>query len=216
MLLDAHGLERNGYLFMPGVRETDLSHTIRQLGPLRVDPRSPEPVRDIRPQPLQFAKENTLSSRYGTDGFPFHTDTAHWDRPARYLALYCVDPGEGKRAILLQDSRVWRLDEVEKDLACRALWKAGHLRPRLCMLAEGAGGELTIRYDMDCMRPMTKEARELKALVEARISCSAQLRIEWQPECLLIIDNRRMMHARGKSSQPDKRRVLKRMLIGGD
>jgi alpha-ketoglutarate-dependent taurine dioxygenase len=216
MLLDEHGLERDGYSFMPDVRERDLSHTVRQLGPIRVDPRTPEPVRDIRPQLLQVAKENTLSSRYGTDAFPFHTDTAHWDRPARYLVLYCVDPGEGKRATLLQDSRLWRLDEVEKDLACRALWKTGHLRPRLCVLAEGAGGELTIRYDMDCMRPMTKEAQELKVLVEARISCSAQLRIEWQPECLLIIDNRRMVHARGKSSQPDKHRVLKRMLIGGD
>jgi alpha-ketoglutarate-dependent taurine dioxygenase len=216
MLLDTGQLECEGYLFVPDVRDADLSRTITQLGPIRVDPRSPEPVRDIRPQPSQFAKENTLSSRYGTDGFPFHTDTAHWDRPARYLALYCVDPGEGKRATLLQDSRVWYLDEFEKELACRALWKTGHLQPRLCMLAEAAGAEIAVRYDMDCMRPMTREARELKVLVEARISCSAQLRIEWRPECLLIIDNRRMVHARGKSSRPDKRRVLKRMLIGGD
>lgn len=215
MSLDARGLERVGYSFVRGVRDTDLIHAVQQLGTLRVDPRSPEPVREIRPQAVQFAKENTLSSRYGTDAFPFHTDTAHWDRPARYLALYCVDPGEGKRPTLIQDSRLWRLDEVERDLACRALWKTGHLRPRLCMLAECTEGELAIRYDMDCMRPMTREARELEALIEDRISRSGQTQIDWQPDSLLIIDNRRMVHARGKSYRPDTSRVLKRMLVGG-
>jgi L-asparagine oxygenase len=215
MSLDARELERDGYSFIQCVRETDLLDTVRQFGPLRVDPRSPGPVRDIRPQLIEFAKENTLSSRYGTGAFPFHTDTAHWDRPARYLALYCVDPGEGKRPTLIQDSRQWRLDEDETDLACRALWKTGHLRPRLCMFAERTEGELAIRYDMDCMRPMTREARELEALIEARISRSALTQIDWQPESLLIIDNRRMVHARGKNNGPDTSRVHKRMLIGG-
>src|SRR5258708_33000235 len=110
--------------------------SVQQPGPIRVDRRSPEPVRDIRPQPVHSAKQNTLSSRYGTDAFPFHTDTAHWDQPARYLVLYCVNPGEGNRATLLQDSRVWQHDDAQKDRACRALWKNGHVRPRLCMLAE--------------------------------------------------------------------------------
>jgi alpha-ketoglutarate-dependent taurine dioxygenase len=208
-------LERHGYLVMRDVSEMDLISSVQHLGGIRVDPRSPQAVRDIRPQPLQFAKENTLSSRYGTDAFPFHTDTAHWDRPARYLALYCVDPGEGKRATLLLDTRQWNLDDAEADLACRALWKTGHLRPQLCMLAEKQESGLAFRYDMDCMQPMTNEAHKLKDLIEARILCSAQRSIEWEPECLLIIDNQRMLHARGKSARPDTSRVHKRMLIGG-
>jgi alpha-ketoglutarate-dependent taurine dioxygenase len=83
------------------------------------------------------------------------------------------------------------------------------------MLGERTEGELAIRYDMDCMRPMTREARELEALIGARINRSAQTQIDWQPESLLIIDNWRMVHARGKSNSADIRRVLKRMLIGG-
>jgi L-asparagine oxygenase len=192
-----------------------LIYIVQQLGPIRVDPRSPYPVRDIRPQPVQSAKINTLSSRYGTDAFPFHTDTAHWEQPARYLALYCVDPGEGKRPTLLQDSRAWEFDDLEEDLACGALWKTGHVRPRLCMIAERTEGCLAVRYDKDCMRPMTAKARHLEAIIEVRISQSAQTQIDWKPECLLIIDNRRMLHARASSTQIDKNRVLKRILIGG-
>jgi L-asparagine oxygenase len=216
MILDLSQLEHEGFLLLGGIGEADLTGIVQSLGPLRVDPRSPEPIRDIRPQDLKSAKQNTLSSRYGTGAFPFHTDTAHWDHPARYLGLYCVDPGEGRRATLLLDSRVWVLDDDEQDLACRALWATGHVRPRFCTFAKKAGDGLKIRYDMDCMKPMTKEAHGLKALVDARIQDCRSMRIEWEPQNLLIIDNRRMLHARASSTRPDAGRILKRMLIWGD
>ncbi|WP_081494288.1 TauD/TfdA family dioxygenase [Bradyrhizobium genomosp. III] len=216
MILDLSQLQRKGYLFVSEVSEADLACTVQQLGSLRVDPRSPEPIRDIRPQDLNSAKQNTLSSRYGTGAFPFHTDAAHWDHPARYLGLYCVDPGEGKRATLLQDSQVWALDNDEQELACRALWATGHVRPRFCTFAKETCHGLEIRYDMDCMKPMTKEAHSLKAVLEARIQDCKSTRIEWHPKSLLIIDNRRMLHARGSSARPDTGRILKRMLVGGD
>ncbi|MBR0754955.1 TauD/TfdA family dioxygenase [Bradyrhizobium jicamae] len=216
MILDLSQLKREGYLLLSEVDEGDLAGTAQELGPLRVDPRSPEPIRDIRPQDLESAKQNTLSSRYGTGAFPFHTDAAHWDHPAQYLGLYCVDPGEGRRATMLIDSRVWALDDDEQDLACRALWATGHVRPRLCTFAKETGSGLEIRYDMDCMKPMTREAHSLKALLEARIQDCKTTQIQWKPKDLLIIDNRRMLHARASSARPDTGRLLKRMLIGGD
>jgi L-asparagine oxygenase len=215
MALDINELENAGYSFTHGVNQKDLIEIVQQLGSISVDRRSPELVREIRPQPAHSAKQNTLSSRYGTSAFPFHTDTAHWDQPARYLALYCVDPGEGKRPTLLQDSRAWQLNDAEKELACRALWATGHVRPRLCMLAEHIGNCLGIRYDKDCMRPITAEARELDALIEFRINGAAPKQIDWFFGDLLVIDNRRMLHSRGKSSRMDTNRLLKRILIGG-
>ncbi|UPK28053.1 hypothetical protein [Bradyrhizobium sp. 195] len=215
MSIDVTQLESNGFAWARGVHETDLLETVQHLGNVRVDPRSPISVRDIRPQPPSSAKENTLSSRYGTNAFPFHTDSAHWDQPARYLVLFCVDPGEGERATLLQDSRAWQLRDDEIELACRALWRTGHVRPRLCTLAERSAEGMEVRYDNDCMRPMTREAWELGALVEERINRSEKTHVSWEPECLLVIDNRRMIHARGTSKRPDANRVLKRILIGG-
>jgi alpha-ketoglutarate-dependent taurine dioxygenase len=214
--LDINELEHAGYSFTHGIYQKDLIEIVQQLGPIRVDLRSPEPVREIRPQPADSAKQNTLSSRYGTNAFPFHTDTAHWDQPARYLVLYCVDPGEGKRPTLLQDSRAWQISDAEKELACRALWTTGHVRPRLCMLAARTTNYLTIRYDKDCMRPMTAEARRLEALIEFRIDQTDQKQIDWGAGDLLVIDNQRMLHARGKSNRTDANRILKRILIGGD
>jgi alpha-ketoglutarate-dependent taurine dioxygenase len=216
MSSDEEGLKRRGFLLMSGVPETELMDFAHQLGSIRVDKRSPELVREIRPQPLESAKSNTLSSRYGTNAFPFHTDTAHWHRPARYLILYCVNPGEGDRPTLLQDTHSWRLSVEEEDLICRAMWKTGHLRPHLCTVAEQSEQGLAFRYDRDCMKPMTAEARSVEVVVLAKLEQSPQSRIDWRSRTLLVIDNQRMLHARGQGSRPDYNRVLKRILVGGD
>lgn len=214
--LDLEALDRDGFCLAQGVQETDLLGVVEPLGRIRFDPRSPEPVRTIQPQQAGAAKTNTLSSRYGTGGFPFHTDTAHWKRPARYLLLYCVAPGEGMRPTRLQDSRAWQLTEEETDLACFLLWAFGHRHVRLGHLAVRSADRLAVRYDMDCMRPMTAEAGELKAILQHRIETTAETRIDWATGTLLAIDNHRIVHARGEAQRPDANRVLKRVLIGGD
>lgn len=216
MNLDEIGLRRDGYFFGAGFSEEDLKAVISRLGHVRVDDRSPDPVREISPQSIDLAKTNTLSSRYGAGQFPFHTDAAHWEKPARYLVLYCVNPGGGARPTLLQDSNKWHFSDAEIDLACRAIWRTGHIRTRLCMFAEFRGGELAIRYDRDCMRPMTNEARELDRLIEQKLSHSESVQIQWEKNCLLVIDNHRMVHARGLAKRPDANRTLKRILIGGN
>lgn len=215
MNVDLDKLERHGFVFQRGFHAEDLLVFSERIGPIRYDPRSPELIREILPQQVVDAKKNTLSSRYGTGSFPFHTDCAHWDRPAQYLLLFCVNPGEGRRQTLLQDSQSWTLATDEEELACRALWRTGHVRSRLCTVCERSVRGLTVRYDTDCMRPMTAEAREVALLLEANIEKSQQCEIDWEENCLLVVDNRRMVHARGKGELPDKSRVLKRILVGG-
>jgi L-asparagine oxygenase len=188
MTLDFGALERDGFCVANGISEGKVLDFVQHLGPIKVDPRNPEPVRDIRPQTAHVAKSNTLSSRYGVGSFPFHTDTAHWEHPTRCLVLFCVSPGEGGRPTLLLDSHKWRFDDAEEDLACQALWAIGHRRPRLSSIAVRSKGQLAIRYDMDCMRPMTADARKSKALLESRIYAKAE--------------------------HPDPNRVPKRILIG--
>lgn len=214
MTFDFEALDRDGFCMAQGVADRDLLDLVKPFGRIRVDPRSPEAVREIQPQHAGAAKSNTLSSRYGTGGFPFHTDTAHWRRPARYLILYCVAPGEGMRPTRLQDSRAWHLTEEEKDLACRALWAVGHRHVRLGHLAVRSADRIAVRYDMDCMRPMTSEARELKGILQHRVEATAETRIDWEKGSLLAIDNHRMVHARGEALRPDATRVLKRVLVG--
>ncbi|WP_441256111.1 TauD/TfdA family dioxygenase [Tardiphaga sp. 285_C5_N1_2] len=63
---------------------------------------------------------------------------------------------------------------------------------------------------------MTNEARELDRLIEQKLSHSESVQIQWEKNCLLVIDNHRMVHARGLAKRPDANRTLKRILIGGN
>src|ERR1700720_1820892 len=90
-------LEEKGYHISQKCPSDELLDLIAPLGKIVVDPRNPSPIREIQPQTLEDATPNTLSSRFGLGQFPFHTDTAHWKIPARYLVLYCVCRGRGGR-----------------------------------------------------------------------------------------------------------------------
>ena len=184
------------------------------LGEVRMDLRSPEPIRDIRPQLIAEAKPNTLSSRYGMEMFPFHTDVAHWQTPARYVILYCEDPGSGDRPTLLQDTRKWDIRESEQRAFLREVWKTGHVRPYLCTVGKLIGERLALRYDDGCMRPMTRAAYKLQEQIINYIETCPVTSVHWTPGKMLVMDNHRIVHARGKAHCSDRDRIIKRILIG--
>lgn len=197
------------------VASDDLHGIAASLGELRIDPRNPEPIRDICPQPRAEAKPNTLSSRYGMGQFPFHTDVAHWPLPARFVILYCQQPGSGARPTLLLDSWSWDLDEAQERALTREIWKSGHFAPRLCTIGTRVGNRLSIRFDEGCMMPMTPAASDVRYCVRSRISRSTPTYVHWASGKLLVMDNHRILHARGSAQRADTDRILKRILVGG-
>jgi L-asparagine oxygenase len=199
---------------MQGVCPEDIHHIGESFGEIRVDPRSPQAVRDIRPQTLDEAKPNTLSSRYGVGSFPFHTDVAHWEDPARFLLLYCEQPGSGARPTHLQDTLAWGLSSDDRKATLTEVWKTGHLHPHLCTVCNVRDDRFAWRFDEGCMQPMTAGAKELRNALIDQIQGSQVIDVCWTAGSMLIIDNHRMLHARGRARRLDRDRVIKRILIG--
>jgi L-asparagine oxygenase len=209
-------LERNGFFITDEIHEGALLQFASSIGEIRVDIRSPEPIRDIRPQSSQEAKANTLSSRYGMESFPFHTDVAHWTDPAHVVVLHCSNPGSGDRPTHIQDSRAWNLEPKEMDAILREVWKAGHVHPRLCTIGTKSADGMCIRFDEACMVPMTGPARELAKQIATHVHLTPTIDVVWSVGTTLVVDNRRMLHARGRSIRPDTDRIVKRILVGGN
>jgi L-asparagine oxygenase len=207
-------LETSGYLLVSGVKSEQLLDFVEPLGPVRIDPRDREPVRDLRPQSLHEATPNTLSSRYGIDSFPLHTDAAHWKEPARFLVLHCVHPGSGMRPTHVQDCLSWNWEQDDQRNASREVWKTGHLRPQLCTVGWYSGGRFRMRFDQACMSPLTTRAVLLGRRLTGYIKAARLVQIQWEAGLTLVIDNQRMLHCRGKAACPDSDRLLQRILIG--
>lgn len=208
-------LRESGYTFLSDIEFSELPSICAVLGTVTMDRRSPAPYRRISPQKIESAKENTLSSRYGTGAFPFHTDAAHWRHPPTHLMLFCEKPGSANRQTHLIDTRAWKIDDELRASMRSAIWRAGHKEPWLCTVAEENGGELAVRYDTSCMSPAGPKAERLRLQIESCIADSTKIQISWEKNSLLIINNSRLLHARAMASSSDNDRILIRTLIGG-
>lgn len=204
-----------GFATISGIQLAGVMSLAKELGEVTMDKRSPDLYRRISPQNLDVAKINTLSSRYGMGEFPFHTDVAHWKKPASYVLLYCEHVGAGHRPTQLIDTHAWSIStSLRHSLTCE-LWKSGYLSPMLCTVGSDVNGDLSIRYDLGCMRPIGTKSHKLKKQLGVLVLSSEKVAINWTCGLLVLIDNTRLLHARGQASVPDTDRVIIRVLVGG-
>ena len=208
-------IEADGYALRRSIDRQQLLEIATSLGPIKTDPRHPQQVRHIRPQRSVDAEPNTLSSRYGMEGFPFHTDAAHWHIPPKFVLLYCVEVGSGNRPTYLIDSQSLGLTNPELSLLSNAVWRSGHVKSFLCTVTSTFEKPFSIRYDSGCMSPRSGRALKADELITAKLKGAECKQVRWQNGDLLILDNHRVLHARGSAERADPDRVIARILIGG-
>lgn len=160
------------------------------------------------------AKPNTLSSRYGIGIFPFHTDTAFWKLPARWVLLRAVS-GDLDRPTHLQSFQKL-FQGVSRSLVRRSAWICdpgiGRRYSTISFIHEGREG---FRYDLNCMTPANNAARQVDEMVRDRCFDLKGDTIKWIPNRVAIIDNWAWLHARGDSSAfaGTQSRILQRIYL---
>ena len=154
----------------------------------------------------------SLSRAHGDGAFPFHTDTAHWSTPCRFVLLACKNSGIGSRATRLIDSKQLELTEAEYSQLKTAPFQVRNGRKSF-FTSIMSGDCYGIRFDMGCMRAATSEGNQLVSLLCDRFERSEALDIHWRINDILLIDNYRLLHARSGSTIPDPVREILRILI---
>jgi alpha-ketoglutarate-dependent taurine dioxygenase len=181
-------LRRQGTVVVPGTVD-DLLVSAKHRGWKAIHLRRGDPlVSDLRPVSASDARPNSLSSRTGTGPQPLHTDGAHLEAPPDVVA-------PASTAAHPVPTRIFRLEG--DDAPWHDLWN-GVFRistGRRMFLCE-AVVERTLRFDPFCMTPC--DSRAIRVAEFFVSSLAASVAHEWnnpQPEVLLI-DNRRVLHAR--------------------
>jgi len=165
------------------------------------------PARDKGEGPI-----GSFSYKVGYDAFPWHTDTAYWDKPTRYLFLTSSDASPC--ATLYQSFDVIRETIPDFDyLMSRAVFlldvpgQKRYLSP--CFISDtGVHG---LRLDFHIYRPVNEEAIRVLEMVSPFLLHNYN-RYLWTGHDAVIIDNWRFIHAR-EDAHEDKTRVLKRIYI---
>lgn len=169
----------------------------RRLGWSPVPIRAGEPaVSTLRVVDRANAHRNSLSAMVGTGAQPLHTDGAHLRRMPDIVVLSAAAPTTTPTMIyrpgvptLAQRSGVFRVGGGRGAFYAGAVDSVGRWR-----------------YDPGCMTPTDAEARE--AATQFRVMSDAAERHEWsRPGEVLVIANRRVLHARAAATDADSRRV---------
>jgi len=165
-------------------------------------------VSDLRPMSVAKARANSMSSRTGIGPQPLHTDGAHLKNPPHVIAL------ESTRA-QSAGTRLWSANCSDVP------W--GDLRHGIFRVSDGrswwhalAADNGAIRFDPCCMIALDERARRAVRFF-ASIRKSGQ-RHEWRADApeVLLIDNRRALHAREAVDPADPERHLRRIAFRRD
>ncbi|GAA3528012.1 hypothetical protein AFL01nite_02800 [Aeromicrobium flavum] len=161
-------------------------------------------VDSLTPLHAHEAPRRSLSAKYGMGPQPLHTDGAHLPHPPDIVILSASSPSAVPtmlRRFSGAGNTASSLDDLEHGLF---LVDDGSTRFLSPVLSRGR-----YRYDPGCMTPADTLARRAAAQFDQALTSATPF--EWsEPNQVLVLDNRRVLHARGDAtSHPE--RELKRM-----
>jgi hypothetical protein len=129
--------------------------------------------------------------------------------------MRCVHPGNGDRPTLLLDATQLELTSSEwRSLERSVWWVTSGGRSFPASIVQSHDGHRSLRYDTGCMKPAATVFVESQHVFEEAIEMASPVAVGWEPDDLLILDNRRVLHARAAGSDDDRGvRHLQRVLV---
>lgn len=172
--------------------------------------RGDAPVAVLRPTEPSAAQPRSLSAQFGLGQQPLHTDGAHLADPPDIVVLLSSRPSPTSTHVWIADLRAGKsrgvsgltLAAFEHGMFLVHSGRDSFYAPVL------AGGRY--RYDPGCMTACDARAREVEAYLAAQTAQAAAF--EWtRGGQVLVVDNRRVLHARAAVAEDDTGRELIRV-----
>lgn len=208
-------LEENGWIIMNDISSrAQMLDLACSLG-TPISAPTGELVKILTPRESNEGPQNSFTATFGKGVFPFHTDTAFWGIPARYVVLRVL--GDTRRPTLLLDlDHLWgSLETHERTHLQRSIWLVPTAGTRMyCSLKFSLEGRTVWRYDPHLMRPANSHASLSVGILTRYIERGAEtVHVQWQVGNCLILDNWRCLHARGPEPQGEHSRAIERVYV---
>lgn len=205
-------LNKDGWVLFNNPNEDEVLLEIsKKMGQIIMHPNG-KLIDYLTPKDKTEAIEKTFSHKYGFEKFPFHTDTAFWNIPARYVLMSSKDISSTETLILTLDS-VNQLNTEEISVLEKSIFLVKTNQSNFyCSVLTRQNGNQILRYDPNIMKAINSYAMEAITVIENIVKNSEIHRINWNSPKILIIDNWKILHSR--SSIVDKEnRIIKRIYI---
>ena len=153
-------------------------------------------VATLRPLDRADAAPNSLSARYGKGAQPLHSDGAHLPKPPDIVVLTCETTST-------TPTLLWN----------QVIGAPGFVRHGVFLISSGNDSFFTtacahgrLRYDPGCMLPCDARAHQTVRFFEEAATTATEY--QWnEPGQVLLIDNRRVLHARSSADHEPQREI---------
>lgn len=166
----------------------------------------------LTPKDKSKAIKNTFSHKYGFERFPFHTDTAFWNTPCRYVLMSSENISSTETLVLTLEE-LNNLSTEEINVLEKSIFVVNtNLSSFYCTIINRINGISFIRFDTNTMKPMNSSAKKAILIFEDIINKSKIHKIKWDNHKILLLNNWKVLHSRS-SVNYDEKRILKRIYI---
>lgn len=208
-------LQTHGWITQDHSQAVDLSAVLEEiahtLGTASFG-RGGQAIERLRPVPEARAHPQSLSHKYGLGAFPLHNDTAHYSTPCCFIVMGYEEPGDISPPTVLLDTHVLTLDEDETHALHSASFFIKNGRKSFYSSIKSKDRPF-FRFDPGCMHPVSVDGEKAMNALRAERHAENLIQIEWAKNCIVIIDNWRMLHGRGNHEHADPRRSLLRITV---
>lgn len=212
--LARHDLASRGWAVLEGLAGEQLADVLVALtGALGMTPckQRKQFVQRLIPLDERKAHPRSLSAQFGTGGFPFHVDTAHWTRPCRYVLMGAPVGDQTERPTELLDFTQLPLAADERQALSEGLFLVAAGRSSFYATAY-ANDRPFVRFDPGCMKPMDDQAMRAVTLLIPERWVDIAMKVYWARGTVLVLDNWRMLHRRAAAANEAGSRPLLRAL----
>lgn len=148
-------------------------------------------IQRLHQKTKELAKPNSLSSRYGLDKFPPHSDFVKYNTPPK-LVLLSAPRCRQTETIIYDPSELFGV--FPQRYLERCLFLLDTSKPRYVRLLTNSFGRYLFRYNRDIMKPLNNEAKVVSEWIDNNLPVA--FKIDWSYYRTAIIDNWGLWHAR--------------------
>jgi hypothetical protein len=217
-VINVTDLQRRGWVLLKLEMQDESAYCHRlerlagQLGRLIRRSTESSAITTLRPIDAHVARRRSLSRQFSLGRFPFHIDTAHWPMPCRYVVMACVIPGAGNRPSLLLDTKELPLSPEQSALLEEAPLRIRNGRHSFFGTILRKERPF-VRYDPGCMEAVSRDGAQALGVYSSPSWRQYIAEVRWEPGMAVVIDNWRVLHARGDALRDDRERTLVRILV---
>ncbi|WP_136612125.1 Fe(II)-2OG oxygenase family protein [Sinomonas albida] len=186
------------------VSDWGLSFLGSQMGWVAVGTRTGEGASStLRPTSQGQSRPNSMSAVHGLDAQPLHVDGSHMLRPPDVVTLFSPQPSQ-------TPTRIWKpnIGDLDVDAARNGIFVVG--AGRSAFLAPVLENN-EFRFDPVIMHPGDDRARKIADYFASESNNRAQA-VDWnEPNSILMIANRNVLHGRAAVHEEDRDRTLMRV-----